>query len=414
MAVGIGIDYPLHGNVFMSYMLQWIHYVTNSKETDQADFGNSLHWDSVYTKWYASGKPFRSLDTIEKRPSNIFQRWLMHPSHDAYWQHMVAYKNDFSKINIPVLTITGYYDDDQRGAMYYFDQHHLYNKNANHYLVIGPYDHYGAQALPSSEVSGYTIDSVANISITNLTYRWFDYILKDSAKPALLKDKINYEVMGANEWKHAASLRSMNNDTIAFYLGSTRTAQHYKLETKRIAQPEFIRQEIDFRDRSDSAYNPSENLIDSTIDLSNAISFISAPFDKAIEINGSYVGELKASINKKDMDVQISLYELLPDGKYFKLSHSLARASYAKNRSQRQLLQPGKIESIPVSNSFFVSRKVSAGNRLLIVLGINKNHNWQINYGSGKDVSDESINDAGTPLQIKWFTDSVIKIPVHR
>jgi putative CocE/NonD family hydrolase len=31
VSVGIGIDYPAQNNVFMSYMLQWIQYVTNNK-----------------------------------------------------------------------------------------------------------------------------------------------------------------------------------------------------------------------------------------------------------------------------------------------------------------------------------------------------------------------------------------------
>jgi len=414
VAVGIGIDYPMQNNVFMSYMLQWIHYVPNSKETDQADFSNFRHWDSVYTHWYASGKPFRSLDTIEKRPNTIFQRWLMHPAHDAYWQQMVAYKNDFAAINIPVLSITGYFDDDQLGAMYYFNQHHQYNPQALHYLLIGPYDHYGAQGLPAAVVSGYAIDSVANLSITNLVYQWFNYILKDSARPALLKDKINYEVMGANEWKHASSLAAMNNDTIGFYLSNTRLAEYYKLESKKTAPAEFIRQEVDFKYRSDSAYNPPANVLDSVMDMMNGISFISAALSKDFEINGSLTAQLKASINKKDMDIGLTLYELLPDGKKLLLSHALARASYAKNRSLRQLLKPGSIETIPITQFFFVSRKIKAGNKLALVVSINKNRNWQINYGTGGDVSDESIADAAQPLQIKWYTDSFIKIPVKR
>ena len=34
----------------------------------------------------------------------------------------------------------------------------------------------------------------------------------------LLKDKVNYEVMGANEWKHAPSVAAMSNDSIRFHL----------------------------------------------------------------------------------------------------------------------------------------------------------------------------------------------------
>ena len=414
VAVGIGIDYPMQNNVFMSYMLQWIHYVTNSKKTDEADFSNSKNWTKTNLDYYKNGRAFNALDTIEGRPNNIFQRWLKHPSHDAYWQNMVAYKEDFSRINIPVLTTTGYYDDDQLGAMYYYNEHHLYNKKANHYLLIGPYNHSGAQSIPSPVLNGYTIDSVANISIKDLALQWFNYILKDSSKPAILKDKVNYQVMGTNEWKHAPSLSKMNNDTLNFYFSNIRVAANYKLATKP-EKNEFIRQEINFKDRSDTTKSDEDApLIDSLLDISNGLSFVSPIFDQAFEINGAFTGTLMAGINKKDMDISIALYELMPDGKYFALSNFLGRASYAKDKSKRQLLQPGKIESIPYNKTFFVSKKISAGSRLVVVLGINKNTYWQINYGTGKDVSTETIKDANEPLEITWYGNSIIKIPVYK
>jgi len=414
VAVGIGVDYPMQNNVFMSYMLRWIHYVTNSKETDQVDFNREDHWDSTFKKWYVSGKAYRSLDTIEGRPSKIFQRWLIHPSYDNYWQNMVPYKSDFSKINIPVLTVTGYYDADQEGAMYYFNQHHLYNKKATHYLLIGPYNHGGAQYLPSSVLGGYRIDSVANINISNLVFQWFDFILKDSARPAILKDKINYEVMGANEWRHAGTLSKMNNDTITLYLSNMRVSQDYKMEAKPYPTLEFIRQEVDFEDRKDTIDDRPWRISDSSLDNSNGLSFVSKPFNKPFEINGSFFGELKASINKKDMDVSVAIYELTPDEKYFRLlgRSTLIRASYSKSRVQRQLLEPGKMETIPINNSYFTSKKIGAGSRLVFVLAVNKSKDWQINYGTGKDVSDETIDDGKIPLQIKWYNSSVIKIPV--
>jgi uncharacterized protein len=40
--------------------------------------------------------------------------------------------------------------------------------------------------------------------------------------------------------------------------------------------------------------------------------------------------------------------------------------------------------------------------------------NTQINYGTGKDVSDETIADAKEPLQLKWFGDSFIDVPIRR
>ncbi len=96
---------------------------------------------------------------------SCFQEWISHPSYDAYWQNMIPYKDEFSHINIPILSTTGYYDDGQRGAMYYYLEHLKYNPKAEHYLLIGPYDHWGAQFASNPNLRGYQIDDVAQINI---------------------------------------------------------------------------------------------------------------------------------------------------------------------------------------------------------------------------------------------------------
>ena len=77
-------------------------------------------------------------------------------------------------------------------------------------------------------------------------------------------------------------------------------------------------------------------------------------------------------------------------------------------------LKPGAMEQIPVDNSYFISKKIEKGSKLLLLVGVNKNSNWQINYGTGKDVSDETVQDAGEPLEIKWYNDSYVEIPVYK
>ncbi|UKB81479.1 CocE/NonD family hydrolase [Chryseobacterium sp. MEBOG07] len=410
VAVGIGIDYPAQNNIFMSYMLQWIQYVTNNKFTDEKDFANAVKWDSINTKWYKSGRSFRSLDTISGKPSKIFQRWLDHPGYDQYWQKMVPYKEDFSKINIPILTTTGYYDDDQIGALYYFKQHHQYNKNANHYLVIGPYNHGGAQSFGFTYVNGNPIDPAARISIDDLAFSWFDYILKGGKKPEILKDKINFQVMNTNTWKHVSSLDKMHTSSVKFYLQDKKNTSSVfnKPETKS-----FTTQIVDFknRDQKDIYYKVSKK---DSIKTTNSIAFESEALDKDMIISGNLSGIFNVSINKKDFDTDTYLYQIQPDGKSFLLSTHIVRASYAKNNEKRQLLEPNKMEQIPINNSYFMSKKIEKGSKLLLLVGVNKNPNWQINYGSGKDVSDETIKDSGEPLEIKWYNDSYVEIPVYK
>jgi predicted acyl esterase len=327
---------------------------------------------------------------------------------------MVPYKEEYSKINIPVLTITGYYDDGQISALHYLREHNKYNKRANHYLIIGPYDHFGAQRGGVPILRDYKIDSVALIDTREITYQWLDYIIKNRPRPSILKDRINYEVMGKNEWRHAPSLERMHNKVLTFYLTNAREGNFYQLSLKKPAKTTFLDQEVNLADRNSSNNNDYYPfpIIESQTDTTSGLFFISEKFSEPVSIDGMFAGELKATINKRDMDIGVTLFEIMPDGQYFHLSYYMGRASYAKDMSKRQLLSPGKVESISFDRSRMVCRQLSKGSRLLVVLNINKNSSAQINYGTGKDVSDETIHDAATPLQIKWYNDSIIKIPV--
>jgi hypothetical protein len=147
--------------------------------------------------------------------------------------------------------------------------------------------------------------------------------------------------------------------------------------------------------------------------VNNLIHFESETFDKDIIISGNLSGLLNVSVNKKDMDTDISVPGTA-GRKTFLLSTHTVRASYAKNNEVRQLLQPNKMEQIPIRQSIFTSKKVEKGSRLLLLVGISKNPNWQLNYGTGKDVSDETIKDAGEPMVVKWYNDSYVEIPVYK
>ncbi len=413
VSVGIGNDYPMENNVFMSYMIRWINFVTAHDFIDLENFLDSKRWNKLYKKWYKSGKSFRALDSLDGAPNAIFQRWLDHPSYDSYWRNMTPNQEEFSKINIPVLTTTGYFDSDQVGALHYYNKHTEYNKNANHYLVIGPYNHSSAAGRTAKKVGRYTVDSISKMDMDVLAYQWFDYIFKGAKKPDILKDKVNYQVMEANVWKHKPTLKAMNTDTLVFYLKNVLKENEYGLTTQKLDKKEFITQEIDYQYRGDSLQK-TNSFFQEKLKIHNKVSFISEPFKESFDVNGRFLGDIYAEINKKDMDIEIEIFEMKEDSSYIRLTNYLGRASYAKDPSVRNLLEPGKREYIPIKNSLFMSKRIQKGSRLVILLGIHKSPRWQINYGTGKNVSDETIADGKIPLKIKWFCNSAIKIPISK
>ncbi|WP_130735268.1 CocE/NonD family hydrolase [Flavobacterium sp. J27] len=409
VAVGIGtMDYPMTNNVFMSYSLRWLEYVMNSKFINKDDFNNISKWSKLEKQYYDLGIKFKSLDSLNGKKNIIFQRWLKHPSQDDFWNDMIPYEKEFAKINIPILSSTGYWDGDQRGALFYFNQHYKYNKNAEHYLVIGPYNHKTAQSFPNNELYGLKLDSVAKVNFIKLNYDWFDYILKNKPKPKFLKNKVNIQVVGTNQWKNFKSLDEASNNSLRFYIDKKNDSSSV---FKKSSIKSFFKQTIDFkiRDEKKKYYSTS---IDSTSIGVGRIALESEILENDIIINGSFTGNLKLSINKKDLDIAIDLIQIKPNGEVFYLSDYIGRASYAKDNTKRQLLKPNKIEEIPVKNASFVSKKIEKGSKLVLLFGVSKSRYWQINYGTGRDVSDESIKDADIPLEVKWYNDSYIEIPL--
>ena len=78
------------------------------------------------------------------------------------------------------------------------------------------------------------------------------------------------------------------------------------------------------------------------------------------------------------------------------------------------MLTPGKRERLDFKAVRLISRKFEPGSRLVALINIIKQPDMQINYGTGGDVSDETIADGTVPLKISWFGDSFIDIPIHR
>jgi putative CocE/NonD family hydrolase len=413
-ATAPGINFPMAGSIFQNSAYRWSLYRSTSIESVEKSYYDDARWRALDQKWYLSGRRYRDLGRLNKQPNPIFIRWLNHPSYDPYWQKANPLPEQFARINIPVLTITGYFSASEPGALYNFNQHYRYNTHADHTLLIGPYDDDAIQRNPSAVMQGYRVDSAALIDVHELQYQWFDHVFKGSASPSLLTDRINYEVMGANEWRHAASLAAMTGDSLRFYLDSTPSREGRHLMRRKPAKVAFAAQTVNLADRTDAGWMPPAELITKDLASHNSIAFVSEPLTKPIDVGGLFSARLAFTVNKMDMDLNIMLYERLPSGDYVCLFNPAYefRASYAQDRVIRHLIGAGERQELSIKPERMTSRRLQAGSRLVMVLGVNKRPDREINYGTGNDVSEESIADGKIPLKVRWYSDSYVEIPV--
>jgi hypothetical protein len=93
------------------------------------------------------------------------------------------------------------------------------------------------------------------------------------------------------------------------------------------------------------------------------------------------------------------------------LTYYEARASYVADRTQRLLLTPNRPEVVSFTSGRLLGRRFAPGSQLVAVVSIVKSPNEQINYGTGRDVSDESIADGKVPLRVRWLAGSFIDVP---
>ena len=411
-----GQGLPMYNNVFLTANYAWAFYVTNNKLLDERLYADGDRWSGLGRKWFASGRPYRELDAVDGTPNPWLQRWLAHPAYDAYWQAMVPCGRDFARIDIPVLSITGYYDDGQISALKYFTEHYKHRPGAEHYLVVGPYEHFGTHARKKTEVvRDYPIDPVAQFDSQELKLAFMDHVLRGAPLPAMLADRVNYQVMGGNEWRHAASLAGMHRTLQRRYFSPQKIAQQYSLVARAPARGDAVTQVVDLADRLKlhGFHTYPDPIIQPPLAYVTEAVFRSEPFAQATTVSGSFSGELRVAINKLDFDYTVTVYEAMPDGRLFHLGYSLNRASYARDATRRQLLTPGKQVRLPFTTTL-VSRRMRPGSALLVLVDGSKHPMAQTNYGTGRDVSDESIADAGTPLQIRIGGGSYLDIPIDR
>lgn len=414
-ATAPGINFPMEGSIFQNTAYRWLSRVAG-RRASAAGSDDDARWQALYRTWYLNGDACGDLDGLSGEPSAALHRWLDHPSYDRYWQELIPSSEQFARIDIPVLSISGYYADAEVGALYYFEQLERYHPRADQTLLLGPYEEGAVQREGPAALKSYPIDPVAAIDLRALRYEWFNFVLRGGAKPALLLDRVNYQVMGANAWRHVSSLAAMSDGSLRFYLDPAQSGDFHRLTRSKSADAAYLRQTVDLADRRDADWKAPSDIEGKSLAVRDGAAFVSEPLPQALELSGAFGGQLDFVANKMDMDVTISLYEQLPGGEYLQLFDPAYefRASYVADRAHRRLLQAGARQQLDFRSERITSHLLPAGSRLVVVLGINKRPDQEVNYGTGGNVRDEYIEHAEVPLMIRWYGSSYIDIPIRK
>jgi hypothetical protein len=396
-----GIDMPMAGSIFRNEAYRWAQRVAGRSGDERDLDDDEAAWRALDENWYRSGRSYRELGQVNRRPNRYFQRWLSHPSYDRYWQKMIPTGEQFAKVDLPVLTIAGFYSLQQSAALHYFGEHQRHHPQADHWLVVGPWR--AAAAQPA---------------LDELRYRWLDYVLKAAPRPATLGDRVNFVTQGADGWRHAPSLEAMGKGRLRLQLDPQRVEGGYLLARRDTPAAEgAVQLQVDWAPRGSrrgtGKGTPAET--GPGPGIAHTLTFVSEPFAEATDVTGVPTGVLEVTLNRQDVDLTLALHEQRPNGDRIPLFDPpiAFRASYAADRTQRRLLQPGKRQRIELRSERLTSHRVPAGSRLMLTVSVIERADRQINYGSGKDVSEETAADGRQPLKLSLHAGSYLEVSLY-
>jgi putative CocE/NonD family hydrolase len=314
----------------------------------------------------------------------------------------------YSKIDIPVLTITGYFDDDQYGALRYYKEHRKHASSdgkENHYLLIGPWDHKGTQR-PQAEYHGLRFDESSKLDISQLQIDWLNWVLNNAEKPVILKRNVNYYVMGEEVWRHTDSLVSLSIENRKFYLSSPNSEASDVFNSGLLSEKQSNKKDVDsyFYDPLDnydlkvpkSAFDYGGMWSQKAAFANNILIYHSAPLSEEIIIAGQVSFTASISMNVPDTDMKVYLFAIMPDGQSLRIATDVMRARYRNGLTREELVPIGKVQKYVFDAFRLSARKLPKGARLRLVLTALDDYNYEKNYNSGKPNSEQSGEDAVT------------------
>jgi putative CocE/NonD family hydrolase len=428
-----GVDFPMCNNIFYPYVMRWITY-TSGKALQDRIFADANFWSAVYRQWWQSGRAFCQLDAVVGNPSPIFQEWLTHPKPDEYWDAYNPTGDEYARLQIPILTITGSNDDDQRGALEHYRQHMRFasaKARARHYLIIGPWDHSGTRT-PLEEFGGLKFGPASLLDLPKLHLEWYAWALQNGPPPSFLKEPVAYYVMGAEKWRYAKTLESVTERADAYYLDSPANANHVfaggslgsvpgqgQPDTYSYDPREVDGWEVDAETEADGG-----SLVDQRVTLAlcgKLVVYHSAPFEKNVEISGFFRLCAWISIDCPDADLYVSVSEVALDGSCCRLTTDAIRARYREGLRTPKLICTNGPLRYDFDRFTFVSRQVRRGNRLRLIVApmgrLVEATFAEKNYQGGGVVAKETAIDAKV-VTVSLFHDrehpSALYVPFGR
>jgi putative CocE/NonD family hydrolase len=393
----------------MPMMISWYHFTAGHVNQNM----DAVDWTKVQKHL-----PLSTMDEAGGRLLPFWKELFEHTQLDSWWEPC-RYQNKFDRVRVPVLHISGWYDDEQIGTPLNFIG--MTTKGAteeirkNHKMLMGPWPH----AVNSTTKLGQVdFGGQAKIDLQGYHLRWFDFWLKNIDTGIMSEPPVRIFVMGQNAWRNEREWPLARTRWTKYYLhskgrantlsgdGSLSPAEpgdespdRYTYDPANpvpfITEPSFaqIGGPDDYRmveERSDVLVYSSDVLADDT------------------EITGPIRVKLFAASSAPDTDFTAKLIDVWPDGFAQRLCDGMVRARYREGMSNPSLIEPERVYGYDI-DCWNTCQQFKKGHRIRLEIASSAFPKFSRNQNTGeplgkttemKRASQRIFHDSGHPSHV--------------
>lgn len=374
-----GTTTPMH--------LCWLHYTSGRLNQHM----ENVDWDAVY--WHL---PLVEMDGAAGRTSRVWRDECQHPQMDAYWQPL-CYQTRFAELDLPVLHVSGWYDDEQVGTpLNYAGMTRAAAGSATHpdqKMVMGPWGHAINTTQRLGEVD-FGPQSLINLREVQLD--WFDRHLKNRAPQAELTAPVRIFIMGENRWRDEQEWPLARTQWQTYYLHSQGRAN------SRFGDGELSRALPGSEPADHFSYDPARPFPFITEPTSSQIGgpddyaalhrrddvlvYTTPVLEEDTEVTGPIKLELFAATSALDTDFMAMLVDIHPTGFVQRLCDGMVRGRFRQGMHQPELLQPGETYRFEI-DLWNTSQLFQSGHRIGLAITSSAFPKYDRNLNNGEDLT---------------------------
>ena len=372
-----GLPTPMHIN--------W-YRLTDGRSPQYTD---NVDWMSVYRH-----RPLLTMDTAAGFSAPAWREELRHQTLDEWWEPH-RYQGRVGEVDLPVLHISGWYDDEQIGTPANFAAMMAAGK-AGQRLLMGPWGHavnttrtlgdvdFGPDAL--IDLDGYVLD-------------FLDEHVK-GVTPEKPQPPVRIFVMGAGEWRDARAWPPEDAPTTVFHLSSGGNANSRFGDGQLIPGPVTAEEPPDewthdperpvpfiTGEGSGQIGGPDDYLgVESRGDV---LVYTSVPLTAPLELIGPVRLIAHVATDAADTDVTAKLIDLHPGGFAQRLCDGVVRLRYRDGLAASKPVTPGEVYETEIV-MWDTCARLAPGHRLRVEIASSAFPKFDVNLGTGGDMITET------------------------